>query len=83
MCVKRASEFFDYCGCVLLRNAFSVKIDRDRAHHPSVHFEGGRGPGVRRCVGMVMSGNEGRVIQLSKTQQTATTFVKRSQGCCG
>ena len=52
----------------------------DRAHHRSVCFEGGGGPGVRRNVGMGIDGNEGRVIQLSKTQQTATICFKRSQG---
>ena len=38
------------------------------AHHPSVSLEGGTGSGVRRYVCMGISGNEGRVIQLSKTQ---------------
>ena len=72
----------------LLCNAFfggmrRTRVDRDRAHHPNVFSERGGGPGVRRYVGMRISGNEGRVIQLSKTQQAATICFKRSQGSCG
>ena len=72
----------------LLCNAFfggmrRTRVDRDGAHHPNVCFKVGRGRCVRRYVGMGISGNEGRVIQLSKTQQTATICFKRSQGSCG
>ena len=45
----------------LLCNAFfgsmRTRVDSVRAHHPNVCFEGGRGSGVRRCIGMGISGN--------------------------
>ena len=36
-----------------------TRVDRDRAYHPDVCFEGGRGSGGRRCGGMEIGGNEG------------------------
>ena len=36
-----------------------TRVDRDRAHHPSVDLEGGSGSGLRRSGGMGTCGNEG------------------------
>ena len=38
-----------------------MRVDRDRAHHPCVVLEGGRGSGVRRYGGMGTRGGEGYV----------------------
>ena len=59
-----------------------TRFDRDRAHHSNVCLEGG---GARVCeafVGMGICGDEGRVIQLSKTQLIATICFARRHGCC-
>ena len=53
-----------------------TRVDRDRAHHPSVVLEVGSGSGVRRFGGVGFSGNVGPVIQLSETQQTVTICLK-------
>ena len=58
-----------------------TRVDRDRAH-PNVCLEGGRGSGVQGHVGMGISENEGRVLQLSKTQLTSIICFKRRHGSC-
>ena len=58
-------------------------VDRDRTNHTNICLDGGGGSGVRRYVGMGIGGNEGLVIQLSKTQSVATMCFKRRHGSCG